>query len=238
METDAPLDQSVEEITNDPELSYAIKSSRRSLLQHVAQQTPTCTFAQLRETHGADGGLAILSSIIFLCLHSVLGGCNATVNRKRCGQPILWGCLVRLYCDACFLKHSRSKRANCSNLHSQVISEVVASRLSRATVMNATRMTKRKAEQVPTPSKPAKRARSSTGPVSDPTSALQAINAPPFSLVWTPSVGQFKPRSVRLPMGALSLPVQPRSETLVSEIMTNVVGGAALSSAQLSALTA
>jgi hypothetical protein len=237
METDAPLDQSVEEITNDPELSYAIKSSRRSLLQHVAQQTPTCTFAQLRETHGPQGGLAILSSIIFSCLHSVLGGCNATVNRKRCGQPILWGCLVRLYCDACFLKHSRSKRANCGSLHSQVIAEVVASRLSRATMMNATRM-KRKAEEGPTPSKPAKRARSSTGPVSDPTSALQAINAPPFSLVWTPSVGQFKPRSVRLPMGALSLPVQPRSETLVSEIMTNVVGGAALSSAQLSALTA
>ena len=85
METDPPLDQSVEEITNDPELSYAIKSSRRSLLQQVAQQSPTCTFAQLRETHGPEGGLAILSSIIFLCLHSALGGCNATVNRKRCG---------------------------------------------------------------------------------------------------------------------------------------------------------
>ena len=239
MDDGAPLDTTaIEEITNDPELSYAIKSSRRSLLQHVAQQTPACTFAQLRETHGADGGLAILSSIIFSCLHSVLGGCNATVDRKRCGQPMLWGCLVRLYCDACFLKHSRSKRANCSSLHSQVIADVVASRLSRATVMNATRMQKRKAEEVPTPSKPAKRARSSTGSVSDPTSALQAINAPPFSLVWTPSVGQFKPRSVRLPMGALSLPVQPRSETLVSEIMANVVGGAALSSAQLSALTA
>ena len=165
-----------------------------------------------------------------------MGGCNATVNRKRCGQPILWGCLVRLYCDACFLVHSRSKRAHCSNLHSQIISEVVASRASRAKVMNETRM-KRKADAGPTPPKPAaaKRARSSTGSVPDPATSAYA---PPFSLVWTPSVGQFKPRSVRLPMGALSLPVQPRSETLVSEIMTNVVGGAVLSSAQLSALTA
>ena len=56
---DVALHARVEEITNDPELSYAIKSSRRSLLQHVAQQTPTCTFAQLRETHGPDGQWAL-----------------------------------------------------------------------------------------------------------------------------------------------------------------------------------
>lgn len=96
-------------------------------------------------------------------------------------------------------------------------------------------------EAGPTPPKPAKRARSSTGSASDPattSSALQATSALPFSLVWTPSEGVFKSRSVRLPMGTLSLAVQPRSETLVSEIMTNVIGGAFLSSDQLSALTA
>jgi hypothetical protein len=59
-----PLDQSVESMAADPELGYAIKSSRRSLLQHAAQQNPTWTFAELRGTYGNDGGLAILSKII------------------------------------------------------------------------------------------------------------------------------------------------------------------------------
>jgi hypothetical protein len=59
-----PLDQSVEAMAGDPELGYAIKSSRRSLLQHAAQQNPTWTFAELRRTYGNDGGLAILSKII------------------------------------------------------------------------------------------------------------------------------------------------------------------------------
>jgi hypothetical protein len=51
-------------MAGDPELGYAIKSSRRSLLQHAAQQNPTWTFAELRRTYGNDGGLAILSKII------------------------------------------------------------------------------------------------------------------------------------------------------------------------------
>jgi hypothetical protein len=52
------------EASADPELGYALKSSRRSLLQHAAQQNPTWTFAELRGTYGNDGGLAILSKII------------------------------------------------------------------------------------------------------------------------------------------------------------------------------
>jgi hypothetical protein len=58
----------------------------------------------------------------------------------------------------------------------------------------------------------------------------------PFSAVWAPNKGQFNARFVPLPMGALSLAAQPRSETFVSEIVKNLVGGAHLKTADFDSL--
>ena len=54
------------------------------------------------------------------------------------------------------------------------------------------------------------------------------INTLPFSAVWAANPGHFNARLVPLPGGALSLAAQPLSETFVSEIVKNVVGGANL----------
>jgi hypothetical protein len=40
---------------NEPELTYALKNSRRTLLQDAAREHPDWTFAELRSQYGADG---------------------------------------------------------------------------------------------------------------------------------------------------------------------------------------
>jgi hypothetical protein len=40
---------------NEPELTYALKNSRRTLLQDAAKEHPDWTFAELRSQYGADG---------------------------------------------------------------------------------------------------------------------------------------------------------------------------------------
>jgi len=42
-------------IFNEPELTYALKNSRRTLLQDAAKEHPDWTFAELRSQYGADG---------------------------------------------------------------------------------------------------------------------------------------------------------------------------------------
>jgi hypothetical protein len=42
-------------IFNEPELTYALKNSRRTLLQDAAREHPDWTFAELRSQYGADG---------------------------------------------------------------------------------------------------------------------------------------------------------------------------------------
>jgi hypothetical protein len=49
------LDDKVKEILNEPELTYALKNSRRTLLQDAAKEHPDWTFAELRSQYGADG---------------------------------------------------------------------------------------------------------------------------------------------------------------------------------------
>ena len=172
----------------------------------------------------------------------VLGGCNATIKSKKCGQPIAWGCLIRFYCEACFAFHLRSRRANCAEHHSQNLAFVVQSRAARAKIMGdkkSENLKRRRSAQVSTPSsRPSKRAKTAaSAPTLPSTSATQGIcNTFPFSAVWDPSKSQFNARLIPLPNGALSLAAQPRSETFVSEIMKNVVGGAQLNASALSSL--
>jgi hypothetical protein len=49
------LHDKVKEILNEPELTYALKNSRRTLLQDAAREHPDWTFAELRSQYGADG---------------------------------------------------------------------------------------------------------------------------------------------------------------------------------------
>ena len=49
------LAHEVKAILNEPELTYAIKNSRRTLLQDAAKDHPDWTFAELRSQYGADG---------------------------------------------------------------------------------------------------------------------------------------------------------------------------------------
>jgi len=49
------LHDKVKEILNEPELTYALKNSRRTLLQDAAKEHPDWTFAELRSQYGADG---------------------------------------------------------------------------------------------------------------------------------------------------------------------------------------
>ena len=42
-------------IFNEPELTYALKNSRRTILQDAAKEHPDWTFAELRSQYGADG---------------------------------------------------------------------------------------------------------------------------------------------------------------------------------------
>jgi len=49
------FDDKVKEILNEPELTYALKNSRRTLLQDAAREHPDWTFAELRSQYGADG---------------------------------------------------------------------------------------------------------------------------------------------------------------------------------------
>ena len=54
-ESDVELDASVGALLQEPELTYAIKNSRRTLLQEAAKEHPDWTFADLRATYGEDG---------------------------------------------------------------------------------------------------------------------------------------------------------------------------------------
>jgi len=50
------LADGVKEILNEPDqLTYAMKNSRRTLLQEAAKEHPDWTFAELRSQYGADG---------------------------------------------------------------------------------------------------------------------------------------------------------------------------------------
>ena len=49
------LAEGVKAILNEPELTYAIKNSRRTLLQDAAKDHSDWTFAELRSQYGADG---------------------------------------------------------------------------------------------------------------------------------------------------------------------------------------
>ena len=49
------LHEKVKEILNEPELTYALKNSRRTILQDAAREHPDWTFAELRSQYGADG---------------------------------------------------------------------------------------------------------------------------------------------------------------------------------------
>ena len=54
-ESGVELDASVGALLQEPELTYAIKNSRRTLLQEAAKEHPDWTFADLRATYGEDG---------------------------------------------------------------------------------------------------------------------------------------------------------------------------------------
>jgi len=165
-----------------------------------------------------------------------MGGCSAIIKSKKCGMPISWGCLVRFYCDACFSFHQRSRRANCSQHHAQNLAHVVTSRAERAKLMGDVKMEnvkRRRSTQAPatsSPSRPSKRAKTSPSVITPSSASTMqgGINTLPFSAVWAANPGHFNARLVPLPGGALSLAAQPRSETFVSEIVKNVVGGANL----------
>ena len=54
-ESGVELDASVGALLQEPELTYAIKNSRRTLLQEAAKEHSDWTFADLRATYGEDG---------------------------------------------------------------------------------------------------------------------------------------------------------------------------------------
>ena len=54
-ESGEELHKNVGELLQEPELTYAIKNSRRTLLQEAAKEHPDWTFADLRATYGEDG---------------------------------------------------------------------------------------------------------------------------------------------------------------------------------------
>jgi hypothetical protein len=53
--SDVELDASVGALLQEDELTYAIKNSRRTLLQEAAKEHPDWTFADLRATYDEDG---------------------------------------------------------------------------------------------------------------------------------------------------------------------------------------
>ena len=53
--SDVEMHDSVTNILQEPEVTYAIKNSRRTLLQEAAKEHPDWTFADLRATYGEDG---------------------------------------------------------------------------------------------------------------------------------------------------------------------------------------
>ena len=53
--SDEELDASVGALLQEPELTYAIKNSRRTLLQEAAKEHSNWTFADLRAAYGEDG---------------------------------------------------------------------------------------------------------------------------------------------------------------------------------------
>ena len=53
--SDVELDASVGALLQEDELTYAIKNSRRTLLQEAAKEHSDWTFADLRATYGEDG---------------------------------------------------------------------------------------------------------------------------------------------------------------------------------------
>ena len=54
-ESGVELDASVGALLQEPELTYAIKNSRRTLLQEAAKEHPDWTFADLRAAYVEDG---------------------------------------------------------------------------------------------------------------------------------------------------------------------------------------
>ena len=54
-ESDVEMHDSVTNILQEPEVTYAIKNSRRTLLQEAAKEHPDWTFADLRAAYGEDG---------------------------------------------------------------------------------------------------------------------------------------------------------------------------------------
>ena len=54
-ESGVELDASVGALLQEDELTYAIKNSRRTLLQEAAKEHPDWTFADLRAAYGEDG---------------------------------------------------------------------------------------------------------------------------------------------------------------------------------------
>jgi len=54
-ESGVELDASVGALLQEPELTYAIKNSRRTLLQEAAKEHPDWTFADLRAAYDEDG---------------------------------------------------------------------------------------------------------------------------------------------------------------------------------------
>ena len=243
-ESDVEMHDSVTNILQEPEVTYAIKNSRRTLLQEAAKEHPDWTFADLRARYGENGQRANSQMTHFVSkIAPALGGCSAIIKSKKCGQAIAWGCLVRFYCKPCFAFHQRSKRANCTAYHSQNLMSVVQSRAARAKLMGDVKsenLKRRRSAQAatPAPSRPSKRPKSTGASVSTPslTPTIQGSNVLPFSAVWAANKAQFNARFVPLPMGALSLAAQPRSETFVSEIVKNLVGGAHLTSADFCSL--
>ena len=53
--SDVEMHPAVKSIIPEDELTYAIKNSRRTLLQEAAKEHPDWTFADLRRTYGDDG---------------------------------------------------------------------------------------------------------------------------------------------------------------------------------------
>jgi len=54
-ESDFEIHPSVKSILPEDELTYALKNSRRTLLQEAAKEHPNWTFADLRKAYGDDG---------------------------------------------------------------------------------------------------------------------------------------------------------------------------------------
>ena len=54
-ESDVEMHDSVTNILQEPEVTYAIKNSRRTLLQEAAKEHPDWTFADLRARYGENG---------------------------------------------------------------------------------------------------------------------------------------------------------------------------------------